>query len=54
MSNTVEAHVADQDLIGNLWGTGISIRLGLKFDQAGTNNAMTYVLVLSVKVRRNA
>jgi len=28
------------------------IKLGLDFDQAGTNNIMTHVLVLSTKVRR--
>ena len=31
----------------------ISIKLGLNFDKVGTNNAITHVLVLSAKVRRN-
>lgn len=34
-------------------GTIISIRLGLNFNQTRTNNVMTYVLVLSAKIRRN-
>ena len=34
-------------------GTGISIELGLNFNQAGTNSAMTHVLILSAKGRRN-
>lgn len=29
------------------------IRMGLNFDQAKTNNAITHVMVLSDKVRRN-
>jgi hypothetical protein len=28
-------------------------RVGLNFDQARTNNAMTHVLVLNAKVRKN-
>jgi hypothetical protein len=34
-------------------GTEISIKLGLNFDQATTDSAMTHILVLSVNVRRN-
>ena len=49
----VEVPIPIQDPIGNLSGTGIPIRLGLNFDQARTNSAMTHVLVPSVKVRRN-
>lgn len=33
----VEAHVHDQDHVGNLQGIGISIRTWLNFDQAETN-----------------
>ena len=29
------------------------IKLGLDFDQGGTNSVMTHVLVLGVQVRRN-
>ena len=43
----VEAHVPDQDAIGKLLDTGISIRLGLDFDQAGTNSVMTHVVVFA-------
>ena len=43
----------DHDPIGTLQGAIISIKLGLNFDRAGIDNAMTHVLVLSVEVRRN-
>ena len=34
-SFTVEAPILDEGPIGNLYGTEISTRLGLKFDQVG-------------------
>ena len=49
----VEVPIPDKDPIGNVQGTGILIRLRLNFNQAGTNSAMTHILVLSAKMRRN-
>ena len=49
----VEVPILDHDPVGNLHSTRILIRLGLSFDHAKTNSAMTHVLVLSAKVRRN-
>ena len=37
----------------NLYGTGMSIKLGLNFNHARTNSDMIHVIVLSDKVRRN-
>jgi hypothetical protein len=31
----------------------LAIRLGLEFDHAGINSAMTHIMLLSAKVRRN-
>ena len=42
-----------RDAINNLHATRILIRLGLNFNQVGTNNVMTHVMVLSAKVKRN-
>ena len=52
-SRLVEAPIPDQDSIHNLLSTVFSISLGLNLDQAGTNSAMTHVMVLSAKVRRS-
>ena len=49
----VEVLIPNQDPIGNLQGTKLSTWLGLNFDQVGINSAMTHVMLLSVKVRRN-
>ena len=49
----VEAPIPNHDPIGNLQGTRMSSLLGLNFDQVKINSAMTHVLVLSVKVRKN-
>ena len=49
----MEVPIPDQDHVSNLYGTKIPIRLGLNFDQAGTNGAMIHVMVLNAKVRRH-
>ncbi len=49
----VDVPIPDQDPIGNLQGTRIIIMVRLYFNWARTNNAMTYVPILNVKVRRN-
>ena len=49
----VEEPIPNQGSINNLQGTILLIRLGLNFDQVVTNSAMTHVLVLSAKMRRN-
>ena len=41
----VEAPIPNQDPIGNLQDTRISISLRLTFDQIGINSIITYVLV---------
>jgi hypothetical protein len=38
--------------MGNLWSSGISMRLGLDLIKLKTNSAMTHVPILSAKVRR--
>ena len=43
----VEMPIPNQDPIGDLYGIDVLIRLGLNFDQVGTNNAITHALVLS-------
>ena len=53
LRSIVEAPIPDQDPIDNLQGIGTSIKLGLNFNQVRTNSAMTHLLVLSAKVRRN-
>jgi hypothetical protein len=45
-------YTQSKDPIGNLHYTAILIKLRLNFDKAGTNNAMTHVVVLSAKARR--
>ena len=49
----MELPIPNQDLIGNLKGTKTLMRLELHFNQVGTNGAMTQVMVLSGKMRRN-
>ena len=49
----VEVSIHDHAPIGNLQVTKILIKLRLNFDPVGTNSAMTHVMVLSAKVRRN-
>ena len=49
----VEVPIPDKDTIINLQGAIILIKLALNIVQAGTNNAMTRVLVLSAKVNKN-
>ena len=49
----VELPILDQDPSTIYRVMPISIHLGLDFDHVGTNNAMTHVMVLSAKVRRN-
>ena len=44
-STIVEVPIPDHDPIDNLHGIEILIKLGLKFDEAQTNSAMTHVLV---------
>ena len=52
-SYIMELPIPNQDLIGNLKGTKTLMRLELHFNQVGTNGAMTQVMVLSGKMRRN-
>ena len=47
--NIVEALIPNQNPNGNLYGTRISIGLGLNLDQAKTNSAMTHFMVLNAK-----
>lgn len=49
----LEAHVLNQDHVGNLQGTATSIGFGLHFDQTITNSGMTNVKVLSAKAGKN-
>ena len=50
--HVTKATIPNEDPINNPQGTGILIRWGLTFNQAGTNSAMTHVLDWSAKVRR--
>ena len=52
MVSMVKAHVPDHDPIVTLQCTMTSMKLGLDFDQARTNSAMTQVMVLSANVGR--
>ena len=49
----VEAHISDEDPIGNLQGIRILITLVLNYGQEGTDSATTHVVALSAKVKRN-
>ena len=61
MDTRVEVPIPDQDPVSNLYGTAILNMLGLNFWSGwdwistglGTNSAMTHVLVLSAKAKRN-